>query len=119
MSRRDKLVQEVDRVPVRRIVGVGVAGLVAFAIGGAWSVTVQRGATGSVRSGVTSPSPAYAGRPEVGMVYQQPFAAPIAAAKRESARELLESTGWVDRDAGVAHVPIDQAMGLVVTGGHL
>jgi len=119
VSRRDKLAQEIDRVPVRRVVLVGVAGLVVFAVGGTWAVTLQRGATGSVRSGVTSSPAAHAGEPEVGMVYQQPFAKPIAAAKQASARERLESTGWVDRDAGVVHVPIEQAMDLVVARGHL
>jgi hypothetical protein len=119
MSRRDSLEQERDRVPVGRVVWVVLAGLATFAVGGAWSSTVQRDATGSVRAGVTDASAAHAGQPEIGMVYQRPFAKPIAAATQESARERLESTGWVDRDAGVAHVPIEQAMDLVVTRGHL
>jgi hypothetical protein len=119
MSRREKLEQETDLVPVRRIVRVGVAGLVAFAVGGAWALTVQRGATGSVRSGVTDAPPAYAGNEEVGMVFQHPFAQPIAAAKRETARQRLESAGWVDRDAGVVHIPIEEAMDLIVARGHL
>ncbi|MFP5304991.1 MAG: SCO family protein [Gammaproteobacteria bacterium] len=29
-------------------------------------------------------------------------------------RERLESYGWVDRDAGIAHIPIDEAMRLMV-----
>ena len=35
---------------------------------------------------------------------------------RETARQekLLNSYGWVDKDAGVAHIPIDEAMKLTV-----
>jgi hypothetical protein len=118
MSQRDKVQQEPDRVPLRRLVGIGTAGLVVFGAGTLWAVSVQRGAVGSVRSD-TAPRPEHAGDQEVGMVFQQPFDKPIAAARNEAARRRLESTGWVDRDGGVAHVPIDQAMDLVVRRGHL
>lgn len=33
------------------------------------------------------------------------------------ATERLHSTGWVDRDAGVVHIPIDRAMALLVERG--
>ncbi len=118
MSHRDEIEQEIDRVPVRRLVGIGLVGLLVFGAGTVWAVTVQRGAVGSVRSD-TAPRPEHAGDPEVGMVFQQPFDQPIAAAKNEAARRRLDSAGWVDRDGGVAHVPIDQAMDLVVRRGKL
>jgi hypothetical protein len=36
---------------------------------------------------------------------------------RETEDRVLESYGWVDRDAGVVRIPIDQAMRLAVERG--
>jgi hypothetical protein len=118
MSDQEKLEQEPDRVPTRRVAAVGLAGLLVFGAGALWAAGVLRGATGSARSDA-APRPALAGEPEVGMVFQQPFDEGIAAAHDASARRRLEGAGWVDRDAGVAHVPIDLAMDLVVRRGAL
>ena len=113
-----KFTQEPDSVPARTIAAIGVIGLVVFALGALWATSVQRGATGSVRAD-TSPRPALAGQQEVGMVYQPRFDQSIADAKNAEARRRLESTGWIDRDAGVVQIPIEQAMDLVVQRGKL
>ncbi|MGZ6029906.1 MAG: hypothetical protein ACXWK5_10840, partial [Myxococcaceae bacterium] len=48
---------------------------------------------------------------EVGIVNQRVFALDQRAAqKRLQQMERLRSYGWVDREAGVAHVPIDEAV---------
>jgi hypothetical protein len=114
----DPFEQEPDRVSARRLAAIGVAGVIVFGLGALWASTVQRGVTGSVRSD-TAPRPALAGRREVGMVYQTRFGESIAAAKNEEARRRLESAGWVDRDGGVVHVPIEQAMEIVARRGKL
>ena len=51
------------------------------------------------------------------VVEQQPFDLSLRA-DRAKARQLerLGAVGWVDRKAGVAHIPIDAAMQLVVQG---
>src|SRR5262245_27778957 len=36
---------------------------------------------------------------------------------REREQQLLDSYGWADRAAGVAHIPIDQAMKIIATEG--
>ena len=113
-----KFLQEPDRVPTRRLASIGLAGLLVFSVGAIWATSVQRAATGSVRSD-TAPRPALAGQPEIGMVYQQRFAESIAAAKNDEARRRLESAGWVDRDAGVVRIPIEQAMDIVAQRGKL
>jgi hypothetical protein len=113
-----KFVQEPDRVPTRRLASIGLTGLLVFGAGAFWATTVQRGATGSVRSD-TAPRPALAGQRAVGMVYQRRFDESIAAPHDEEARRRLESAGWVDRDAGVVRVPIDQAMEIVARRGKL
>ncbi len=54
------------------------------------------------------------------MVYQRPFEKEnIAAARNAEARKRLESAGWVDRERGVVHVPIDQAMEIIARRGKL
>jgi hypothetical protein len=113
-----KFFQEPDRVPTRRLASIGLAGLLVFAVGAMWATSVQRGATGSVRSD-TALRPALAGKEEVGMVYQPRFASSIAAAKNDEAGRRLEGAGWVDRDAGIVHVPIEQAMEIVAQRGKL
>ena len=48
---------------------------------------------------------------EVGIVNLRVFALDQRAAqKRLQQMERLRSYGWVDREAGVAHIPIDEAM---------
>lgn len=118
MSRRDELHQEPDQVSTRRLAAIGVAGLLVFTGAALWSATVQRGITGSVRSDA-APRPALAGQQQVGMVYQVRFDASIAAVKNEEARRRLGGAGWVDRDAGVVHIPIEQAMDLIAQRGKL
>ena len=113
-----KLLQEPDRVPARRLASIGLAGLLVFGLGALWAASVQRGGTGSVR-GDSAPRPALAGQREIGMVYQSRFDASIAAARNDEARRRLESAGWVDRDAGVARVPIEDAMEIVARRGTL
>jgi hypothetical protein len=104
-----KFLQEPDRVPTRRLASLGLAGLLVFGVGAFWATTVQRGATGTVHSD-TAPRPELAGQREVGMVYQPRFGESIAKARDDEARRRLSSAGWVDRDAGVVRIPIEQAM---------
>lgn len=39
------------------------------------------------------------------------------AALKDRDRERLQSVGWVDREAGVIHMPVDHAMALLVERG--
>ena len=87
-----KFLQEPDRVPTRRLASLGLAGLLAFGVGALWATTVQRGATGTVRSS-TAPRPELAGQREVGMVYQPRFGESIAKARDDEARRRLSSAG--------------------------
>jgi len=104
-----KFLQEPDRVPARRIATLGLAGLLVFGVGALGSTAVQRSATGSVRSD-TAPRPELAGQREVAMVYQPRFDRSLAAVHDDEARRRLSSAAWVDRDAGVVRIPIEEAM---------
>jgi hypothetical protein len=61
--------------------------------------------------------PPEVGQSKIGLVEQQQFGL-VARGARSRARDLerLGSFGWVDRQAGVAHIPIEEAMRLVVGG---
>ncbi|HET8540381.1 MAG TPA: hypothetical protein VFL83_10965 [Anaeromyxobacter sp.] len=105
---------EEDRISTSRIVAVGVGSLVVFFLAGlAASVylAVRQGEHGPV------PIPPEVGRSKIGMVEQQQFDLSVRGERDRAARlERLRSYGWVDRPAGVVHVPIDLAMELVTKG---
>lgn len=105
---------EEDRVPVATLAAVGVAALIVFFVGSFFTVFYLR-ARQEARGPIGIPPEV--GLDKIGLVEQQQF--PLAVrGERARARDLqrLGSTGWIDRDAGIAHIPIDEAMRLVVEG---
>jgi hypothetical protein len=110
---------ELDLVPSRRIVMVGVAALVVFTAGsiaaGIGMKMVQR----SVNPDGPAALPSEAGRAKIGMVEQRLFEnSNMGFAWRAKQRQRLESFGWVDKEKGIAHIPIDRAMERVEKGEH-
>jgi len=111
--------QEEDTIATSRVVFIGVSALVIFAVGIWWAVSIQRGDTGTLRNDTASKA-AYAGRREIGMVYQPPFeTVEIAAEKYNEKRKLLSNYGWADPGKTVVHIPIQRAMELMVQRGKL
>lgn len=105
---------EEDRISTPRIVAVGVASLLIFIVSGGAVVAYFHA---RMTAAPLPPMPADVGRSKIGMVEQQLFGlAERGLRDREARLERLGSYGWVDRRAGVAHIPIDQAMELVVKG---
>jgi hypothetical protein len=106
--------QEEDRISTGRIVAVGIGSLVLFFLAGLASsvyLSVRQGEHGPV------PIPPEVGQSKIGLVEQQDFDLAVRGQRDRAARlERLGSYGWVDRSAGVAHVPIDVAMDLVAKG---
>jgi hypothetical protein len=105
---------EEDRISTPRIVAVGVVSLLVFILsGGLVALYFQARMTAAP----LPPTPADVGRSKIGMVEQQPYGlAERGLRDREARLERLGSYGWVDRGSGVAHIPIDRAMELVVKG---
>ena len=74
----------------------------------------------SIRAGAVKPNFAGPGGPRaapsaISSLEQTPiWGAPVGEDRQASQRRELESWGWADRDAGVAHIPIERAMDLVV-----
>jgi hypothetical protein len=114
-------VQEEDRVASGKILAVGIISIVIFAVGAVWSVSIQNrnmgGITEEPLAGTVQAN--YPMKPEVGIVYQLPFnQSAYGNTKLDEKREWLDSYGWVDKGAGVVHLPIEVAMKKLATEGH-
>ncbi len=105
---------EEDRIDSARIVAVGVAAVVLFFLG-SFAATGYLQLRQSRHQG--PPVPAEVGLNKIGLVEQQLFELAARGARDHDAKlRRLGSYGWVDRDAGLVHLPIEEAMGLVVKG---
>jgi hypothetical protein len=110
--------QSEDQIDFKKVVAVGVVSLVLFAACTAWAVIILRKETGRLEEerGVVAKA-TQAGREEIGIVDQVHFDADhrLERWQKERARHLT-SYGWVDRQRGVIHIPIEKAMEEVAAG---
>jgi len=101
-----------EGIAARKLIAIGVFALAVFTISVVIAGTVWRQTTAHVEQRSGAPSPvAKNGALEVGIVNQEIF--PLDGRAREYRRktiERLESYGWVDREKGIAHIPIAEAM---------
>ncbi len=105
---------EEDRISSGKVVAVGIASLVLFII---TSLIVSVYFEKRLASAQLPPAPPDMGSSKIGMVEQQFYGIAQRGMQDRAARlERLGSYGWVDRAAGVAHIPIDRAMELVEKG---
>ncbi len=105
---------EEDRISTGKIVAVGVGSLVIFFVASLITSMYQQARLGEHGP---IPIPPEVGQSKIGIVEQQQFDLAVRGKRDRAARlERLESFGWVDRSAGIAHVPIDLAMQLVAKG---
>jgi len=106
--------QEEDRIAARPILAVGIGSLVIFFLASFVTIGYLR-----IREGDRPPLPVPAemGQSKIGLVEQQLFELATRGERDRQARlERLGSYGWVDRDAGLVHLPIERAMELVAQG---
>jgi hypothetical protein len=104
MSATPRPQQEPDALPTRYLVGVGV-------------ICVVVGVVAVLASGLPARPPAEAVLPrEVPTAEEQRLLdEPARGLEIQSAqRAKLNEYGWVDHDAGVAQIPIDRAIDIVV-----
>jgi hypothetical protein len=93
------------------IIGVGVASIAIFIVAGIWSTHILNSTRAEMQPAGPPPIPKQVDQYEVGIVNQRVFALDQRAAqKRLQQMERLRSYGWVDRESGVAHIPVDEAM---------
>ena len=108
---------EEDKVPSRAIVAVGALSLFVFLVGSVAAGLGMQAMRRTVNPDGPAEMPAAAGIPKIGMVEQRLFEhSNMGVAWRERQHQRLNSFGWVDKDKGVAHIPIDQAMEQVEKG---
>jgi hypothetical protein len=109
--------QEPDRPNVAALAWIGVAVLVVFA-GCLIAVALfVKGRTVALAPTGEPPPPATIRQAQIGMVNQRPFGKEASNAEiQRRAHERLSSYGWVDRDAGIVHLPLDRALELVQSG---
>jgi hypothetical protein len=105
--------QEPDRVPLRRSLWLSVLTLALGALGVFVSAELLR------RSNVTAPARAQLAGAEprpVPLEHSQIAHTERGVLLQAEQRKILGQYGWVDRDAGVAHIPIERAMDLRAEG---
>ncbi len=109
---------EEDRVPTLRLAAIGIGALVLFVGASLTSVWVMDAQIREALPDGPPAMPSELGKQKIGIVEQQLFEnATRWTDERDAQRRKLESYGWVDRKAGVVHIPVDRAMDLVVQGG--
>ena len=110
---------EEDKVPSRQIIAVGALSLVVFIVGSVAAGLGMQAMRHSVNPEGPAAMPAAAGTPKIGMVEQRLFEhSNMGVAWRERQQRRLATFGWVDKQKGIAHIPIDQAMEMVEKGAH-
>jgi hypothetical protein len=106
---------EDKNLPYRKIVGVGIIAVIVFGLSIVWSTSLLRSAEKEMHPAGPPPLPAGVNQYEVGIVNQRMFSLDQRAAqKRLQQMNRLNTYGWLDRQAGVAHIPIDVAMDMLV-----
>ena len=117
-SGREWKTSERDEAPVRgwAVGGVLVAALLVFT-GFVW-VTWKQLQTRERNLNPSGPSePPALSQPEINLVNTAPIPLDTRAYEEKNAHlERLHGYGWVDRDAGVVHVPIEWGIERVVNG---
>jgi hypothetical protein len=107
---------EADTINSWKIAAVGVGSLVVFLVASVVTVAQMRRQQAELNPAHPM-MPAQAGQRKIGMVEQQLLeSANHAGTMARQQRERLGAWGWVDREKGTVHVPIDTAMDLVLRG---
>ncbi|MEY2668608.1 MAG: hypothetical protein RJA59_1246 [Pseudomonadota bacterium] len=109
---------EPDRIGTPRILAVGAASLIFFAVASWFTIRYGYDRTrAEMLPDGPAAQPAEIGKNKIGIVEQRLFSLAVEPTEwRKNQVERLQSWGWVDRKAGVIHVPIDQAMARVARG---
>ena len=108
---------EPDHIATGRIVLVGVASLTLFFLASVASSMAMRARRAEVNPDGPPALPGEAGKAKIGIVEQQLFANVRTGERwREEEHRVLSTFGWVDRKAGIVHVPVELGMERVLRG---
>ncbi len=108
---------EPDRIATPRLVTIAVATLALFLVASlATGWGMERWRRHLLPEG-PPPAPAELGRQKIGMVEQRLFENTRTGEDWTSEqRRRLSGYGWVDRQAGIIHLPVEQGMERVLRG---
>jgi len=97
------------------LLGVAIGSILVFSIAILIAAKVLHAREQELQPNGPDPMPAQLGQSEIGVVDQVPFdVTRVLQVYRTGRLARLEHWGWVDRKAGIVHMPIADAMELVV-----
>jgi hypothetical protein len=106
---------EDKNLPYRKIVGVGLGSIIIFGLSILWSTSLLHSAEKEMQPAGPPPLPRGVNQYEVGIVNQRMFSLDQRAAqKRLQQMNRLNTYGWLDKQAGIVHIPVDVAMDMLV-----
>jgi cytoskeletal protein RodZ len=106
---------EEDHVKLGKVMSVGVASMVLFAVGGFAAYLLQVRTEREAQPQGPAATPAAIGQYEVGIVNQRVFEADTHAREKLEAQRQALQNGWGDRPGEVVFTPIDKAMEQVIS----
>jgi hypothetical protein len=106
--------QEEDVLPSPTLAKVAVAAVAVALLSVFFSALLLETNTGGIRANDGGGKPPPSGGEEIAHIHQTPIWGPAHGLElRDRERDELSRYGWVDRDAGLAAIPIERAMDLV------
>ena len=106
--------QEEDRVASDRLFRIGIVSLLVGATGVFFAGAILLSQVGALQPSAAGPHGPRRAPRALSEVEQTPiWDTRVGLDLREKQRQELDRWGWVDREAGVARIPIDRAMDIV------
>jgi hypothetical protein len=103
--------KDADAIDMMRILTVGFVAVLIFGVGIFWAYRIHRRIDPGLRGPGSTVNAKDIGRQEIGIVDQVLFEGDHRLSRfRASERRHLSSYGWVDRERGIVHIPIEEAM---------
>ena len=107
--------QAEEAIAWSKVLTVGIVSLLVFAIATLISFRLMQAREKALQPNGPDPIPPQIGRSEINIVDQVPFdVTRERQIYRDERTARLSSWGWVDRKAGIVHMPIEEAMDRVV-----
>ena len=103
--------------PTSRILAVGAAALLLFFVASVVTIQAMYRRKAELLPDGPPAWPAEIGERKIGIVEQRIFGLAVEPADAKRAQQArLHAWGWVDRSAGLVHMPIEEAMERVARG---
>ncbi len=108
---------EEDRISSHRVVAVGIGSLLVFLVASLIAIRGMVRERAALLPDGPPRAPAEVGQPKIGIVEQQLYERTRTGPQWKADQlRRLESWGWVDRQKGLAHIPVDSAIDLLIAG---